>query len=570
MKKTLIKFLFRSLPLKSKRMIIRLFCLMVFSTILEAFAVASLYPYLNVIFGGISSKIIIDKLNNIKFLTFINYDNVLIIITFAMIFILVLSYSIRYLLFRTMHKVNNFLIVEIAVKFYEKIIYQDYESQSNKKSGEISNLIQSLAIGIVSNVIIPIITLVQSSLLLLLAVILLSVINISLTFITLVSIFLFYFILGRYLKKIIGVKNKIILSNSYAIQSSIIEMMSGVKDIRLVGAEKFYLKKFNYSYQQLRNNQFFLDLIVGSPKYFIECVALSTVLIVTYYLSAENRLAIGLSAAAVAIVAIQRILPSIQAIFASLSSIAAAQEQLKLYFRYFHQVRVEDGYNIGLGSINQVHSIEVKDLAFSYKSQNDKKVFNRFNAKFKRGDRVILWGDPGTGKSTLIDILSGILLPSSGVISINEIEHPDLNFPEWRSKISVVSQRPYIYDGSIIENVTLGANKIDKDLVWRVLDMVDLSNHVKSLKAGLDYRLGTSGHKFSGGQRQRLAIARAIYSAPRILILDEATNAMDVNSEANLLKKLVSMSDLDIVLIVTHAERLLKFGTQIIDLNQKT
>ena len=564
-----IKYLFSSLSKDSKVRIKRILILVVASTLLEAFMVACLYPYLSVILGAISLQSLLNKISFNYDLSNISQSVIFLLLSVVMIGILILSYGARYVLFHNIASLNRFLTSEIANNFYEKIIYQNYESQSNKKPGEVSNLIQSLAIGMVSNVIVPIITLAQSLFLVMLAFLGISFVNFSLTVSVLILIFLIYLTLGRYTKKIIISKNKLILSNSFEIQASITEMMTGLKDIRLACAENFYMLKFNNAYKELRKNQFLLDLIVNSPKYIIECTALSIVVWITYYLATQNNLAVGLSTTAVLVVAIQRIIPSVQSMFAALSSISAAQEQLKLYCKYFRSQKTFEKNEKAFNATKEINVIDISNLNFYYKHLNYKKVFNSFNARFCKGDRIVLWGNPGSGKSTLIDIISGILIPSSGIISINGIECTHLNYKNWRSKIAVVSQRPYIYNGSIIENVVLGNLNIDPDRVWWALREVQLAEHVMSLEGKLNFRLGVAGQKLSGGQRQRLAIARALYASRRVLILDEATNSLDAESEELIIERLIRETTIDIIFIVTHSDRLRRFGTHTIDLNQE-
>lgn len=193
-----------------------------------------------------------------------------------------------------------------------------------------------------------------------------------------------------------------------------------------------------------------------------------------------------------------------------------------------------------------VHSIRLDQLSFAYGDRG--LVLNKISFRFEIGRMYAIIGPSGSGKSTLADLLLGLSLPSSGAVIVNGGE---ARIDTVRSRILLVEQQPKIFSTTVKENLLLGADIADEELL-EVLEVVSLSEMVRALDQGLDTRLTYLGENLSGGQRQRLGIARALLRRPDVLILDEATSALDPVTRADIVGKLRDIMRKGIVIFITH------------------
>jgi len=195
-------------------------------------------------------------------------------------------------------------------------------------------------------------------------------------------------------------------------------------------------------------------------------------------------------------------------------------------------------------------------------------LFNNINLEIKKGDKIGILGESGSGKSTFIDLLIGFLKPSTGEILIND-NQKNSNLLNLTSNIGYVPQNVYIIDGTIEENIALNKKKKDKDKINNLIEFCLLSNLSNDLKKKQTLNLGEKGSTVSGGQKQRIAIARSLYQNPKLLILDEATNALDEEMEEKLMDNLFNQSDIETIIIINHRKSSLKNCNKFFKLDNK-
>ena len=200
--------------------------------------------------------------------------------------------------------------------------------------------------------------------------------------------------------------------------------------------------------------------------------------------------------------------------------------------------------------------ISFKDVSFKYDTRNSY-VLKNINFELKKPDKILLYGETGAGKSTFVEILLGLLKPTKGRV---EVENHDinLNFKEWTKNIGYIPQKALI-DGSLLSNIAFGIEKenINKKLFDEAIGLAELDKFIKKLPDGLETNVGEFGSKLSGGQIQRIGIARAIYRNPEILILDEATNALDEDTEQKVISNLLTKFKDKIMICISHNKALL-------------
>ena len=218
-------------------------------------------------------------------------------------------------------------------------------------------------------------------------------------------------------------------------------------------------------------------------------------------------------------------------------------------------------------NIKFMENISLSKVSFSYER---KKIFNSFSENIKKNSFVGIIGKSGSGKSTLIDLLTGLIVPNSGEIKVDDISIHK-NIKDWQKKIGYVSQNSFLLDASIIENVAFGEerDKINLDKVKKALKDAQILDYVENLDKSLDTLIGENGLQLSGGQRQRISIARELYRDPEFLILDEATNALDEETENQFLEFLDNLKGKVTVLISSHRKNSFKKCDKIITLTEE-
>ena len=264
-----------------------------------------------------------------------------------------------------------------------------------------------------------------------------------------------------------------------------------------------------------------------------------------------------------------RLIPSINRILFSLQALRFGKATLKILTEEFNELEKKEtvfNKNKNLKKFNEAFKLlEFKNVDFSY--ENRKKIFSELNFTIKKNQIVGVSGETGKGKSTLLDLISGFLTQDNGKILINNIELKDIK-TDWQKKIGFVFQETYLLDVSLKNNVAFGYNEdqIDNSKVMNAIKKAQLDTFVMNLKEGINERFGDIGLTLSGGQKQRIGIARAMYNNPEILILDEATSSLDVETEENILKLLKELSLNCTIIIVSHKQNTLKICDKIINL----
>ena len=265
----------------------------------------------------------------------------------------------------------------------------------------------------------------------------------------------------------------------------------------------------------------------------------------------------------------QRVLPALQQGYNAWSNINGSMESLKDSLDLINKptpISYEANVNQPMDFQDR---IELSNIHFSY-SNNENKIFNGLNLSIKKGETVGIKGVTGSGKSTLIDILVGLLEPQDGHLSIDGVPINQLNLQAWQKNISYVPQSIFITDSTLKENIAFGVSEdfIDMDKVKIAAREAQLIDFIEDLPNKYDTRLGERGAFLSGGQLQRIGIARAIYKESSVVIFDEATSALDTDTESKVMRSINNLGSNLTILIIAHRLSTLEGCDKIIDLDE--
>jgi ABC-type multidrug transport system fused ATPase/permease subunit len=333
----------------------------------------------------------------------------------------------------------------------------------------------------------------------------------------------------------------------------IIQGLNGIKDVIILGRQKIFLEnfnKYNVAKANISTKQYTLQMI---PRFYLELLAvvgLSFLILIMTIQGKSNDIILPIIGVFVA--AAFRIIPSFNRIMSSFQTIKYNKVVIDLLYHEFCKFK-DFTLKIENSKIEFNDEIRINNITFSY-PKNDKPSLLNISIQIKKGSSIGLIGKSGSGKSTVADILIGLLTPEKGEILIDNKINLKEYLNSWRSKIGYVGQNIYLTDNSILENVAFGipTEEIKLDQVINVLKLAQIFDFINELPDGLNTIVGERGVRLSGGQKQRIGIARALYNNPELLILDEATSALDNETEKDFMNSVYNMKGVITLLIIAH------------------
>ena len=380
------------------------------------------------------------------------------------------------------------------------------------------------------------------------------------------------FLISQIMKKIaykLSLKRQIVNFNFIKI---IYESFKGFKEIKIFSAEK----KIKNFFQNITKNISYLNLNINflnqSPRHILEYMLLLSIVIYFWYLSligyTNSQIITNLAVLGFILI---RAMPIINKLVTSSINFSVHKTALELLYDdlLIKNNAEEEIYNSkNLGKIEFNEKFELKDVFFEYPDREGN-IFKNVNISIKKGEIIGVVGESGSGKTTLIEIMMGLLKPTSGEVIIdNKDTLNNENRKHWYSNISYVPQNIFLNDDTIRNNIAFSES--DKSqLNFRINRSVILSGlkkFVKSLDKKLETNIGEMGDSISGGQKQRLGIARALYKEHQLLILDEPTSALDEKTEANFLEVIKKLTKKRTIIIISHNTTNLKFCDKIYEL----
>ena len=333
----------------------------------------------------------------------------------------------------------------------------------------------------------------------------------------------------------------------------LLEGLGGIKDFKIFNKEDFFKKKF--SNLNIEKSNFVAKYLTLSqtPRFLLEVTLIIGILIYISYMyfskidSSSVFASLGLFVAASF-----RLIPSVNKLIVALQGISYHKVSIDILTKEFNlKQKINRTKEQPIIFTNR---IEIKDLSFKYETQK-KLQLDSLNFQILKGQKIGIIGESGSGKSTFIDLFTGLLYPNFGDILVdgNSIYKADKN---WKAKIGYVPQNIYLLDDSIANNIALIDNdqQIDNDLIEKVLKNVGLYEFIKTLPKGVFTDVGEKGVNLSGGQLQRVGLARAFYREPEILILDESTSALDPFTEKVILDSIYKMNEKLTVIFISHKQ----------------
>ena len=546
------KQIFSVLETKQKVRIAYFGIFVVLIMMLETFSLGMFYPFLQ----SITNNSVDPKLNEFLFYfnSQINLDlsielTALLIFTIAIILKNFFSYFFEFW--------QLTLLRDLRIDFKTKILKTHFQDDYEK----ISNIKTSVYIRDFNNTIEVFIKTLQNVMLLFVEFFVFIGLVGLLVFIQSTEIIYFVLLIG-FIAIVFAFSVKNILKNYGAENmhlqertiNKLLDILNSSKEIIMFKKSSIFTKQFKKIEFKALNINRNVSMIQKFPKVFFEILVVVGFTIYIFIISFNNQ-EVGklIPQLGIFFLATIRIMPAVSKIVLysnklKYAEIAASKiaEDIGIYNKIFSK-------KITLDEIEFNKSIEIKNISFNYKNR-DKQILNEVNLTINKGDYIGIFGSSGGGKSTLIDILSGLLVPSKGEIKIDQMVVKNLKSTIWLDKIGYLTQENNLLDETILTNITLEFNedRIDKKLFHDVCKKTGLIELIDNLPEGFYTKVGENGFAISGGEKQRIGIARLLYAKKEILIFDESTSNLDFSNKQKIMSTINDLSSEKTILIISH------------------
>lgn len=550
---------FRVFNKKEKIFFFLIILIQFFSVFLELLSIGALLPIF---------KSVTDQNWNEKYFYFIDENYRVLIIFLSVIFLFILKNIFLIYTAYISGKFRNIVSLRIVKDVYDSYLNKKYEFHINNHS---SVLVRNMDyMNSVDAIFMRLVTFYSDLILAIMAFSAVLLIDFRITIIAFSLVILLLLAYGIFTRLSIEKYG----SNTQSFHSSYMKnMMEGIKsykEILLSGKQKFFSDRNKaFKEQALRYNLKF-TIIELIPKHLIELIFVISLLGSTYYFVEFEKINLidYLPFIGVMVLGLLKFLPNLLRIFSSHQQFKYLLPIIDIINENLSQINKNRAYELEKDSSDKIvfnKNIELRNVSFRYSEKN---IINNLNLKIKKNTFLGIKGESGAGKSTILNILTGLISPTEGEILIDE-KPQILSTRSWQKKIGYVSQNTHLLDDSIKTNIAFGSDKmeIDESLMSECIKKSGLNDFVKSLELGVDTIVGENGTKVSGGQIQRIGIARAFYKKPEILILDEPTNALDKENENKIIETLMSLKNEITMILVSHNEEPLKMTDEKIILN---
>jgi ABC-type multidrug transport system fused ATPase/permease subunit len=554
--KTFKNFLFLCHYTETKKLFL-LYFFPILSSLAEVIGIISIVPFVAILSDPmiVEKNITVNKIYN--FTSIYGVDTINEFTFFSLIifcFLYFLSLTMRVVAVLIQEKFfssQEYLLSTLLMKHFLQHSYSWFLSRNSSTLG--SKILSEVG-KFVSLAIIPFFQLINSLVITLFLILLLLFINFKITMIIILVFSFSYFSIYFFTKNFLSRVGQIRIELNKSRFKSISETFNSIKEIKLSGLENFYLKSFSdpsKSYYQYAKS---VALVGQLPRFILEGVAILLLLLAIFFSAAEKNLIDIIPVLAVYFLAGYRLMPAFQNIYYSISQLRFAGPTVNALFS-----DMQDLQKIKINETNEKlflnKSIILNKIYYSYPNDTSRLILKNINLTIKANTTVGFIGVTGSGKTTLIDLISGLLEPQSGSIEVDGIIIDQKNLKRWQNLIGYVPQNIYLSDDSVAANIAFGVEKKNIDLE-QVVNVAKLANvHefvINNLKNQYYTNIGERGARLSGGEKQRIGIARALYHTPSLLILDEATSALDNITEKIVMDTINNISNSITILIIAH------------------
>jgi ATP-binding cassette, subfamily B, bacterial PglK len=571
-KKSLIKLyirLWKHISSVRRRQFFLLLLLTIICSFAEIVSLASVVPFIAII---TQPEIIFDYPFIESFVKIFGIEegvDLVIPLSIAFLVASIMSGLLRMLLVWVGLYTCNSTGADFGVEIYRRTLYQPYHVQIGRSSSEVlSGMTQK--IGAATGAVTTLVTVVTSGMLFLAIISTIFLINPLLASSSILIFGSAYVLIALLTKYRVSSNGERIARKESQLVKMIQEGLGSIRDILLDGTQKTFYKEYKRGINALVKGNTENAFMNAAPRYFMETlgIVLVSFIVIAMSFSSDGSL-LAIPILGVLALGAQRSLPLMQQLYAGWNSILGGKASMADVLDLLDQplpsyVNLPEPEPMVLKQ-----SVRFDNVSFSY-GKDFPKTLNNINLEFPKGSRIGVIGPTGCGKSTMLDILMGMLEPTEGSIQIDDKPIDATNQRAWQRAVAHVPQNIFLTDATIAENIALGIpiNKIDLDSIKIASQKACMSEFIESCSEGYYSNVGERGIWLSGGQRQRIGIARALYKNASVLIFDEATSALDNETEQSVMQAIEELDDDITLFIIAHRLTTLKKCTHIVELSE--
>lgn len=550
------KILFLLKP-KEKKSALILLVMVIFMGLMEVAGVLSIMPFIVVLSNPEvieTNNILKDTYEISKLFGVKSINNFLIFLGFLVFLVLMFSLCFKSLTLYAQIRYSAMRELSIGKRLIENYLHQPYVWFLNRNSSEIGKNILNEVSFVVGNGIKPLIELISQSIIVVFLIVLLIIVDPKISLIIGILFIIFYGAIYKFSKNFlsrIGQERTLLNTKRF---KTVAEAFGAAKEVKIGRLESKYVKSFEDVALPLAKHQASSSIVSNMPRYALELITFGGILLITlYFLGLNKDFNNIIPIISLYAFAGYRLMPAMQKIFTAITQLRYIGPGLDTLYKDIKSLDPFKSY-VDKYSLKPEKYILLNGVDFKYPNEN-KKTLDKINLKIPVNNIVGIVGATGSGKSTTVDIILGLLEPEKGTLEIDDKIIDSYNKRAWQSSIGYVPQQIYLTDDTITSNIAFGVEpqNINHNDIEHAAKLANIHEFI-SQELPLKYNtiVGERGVRLSGGQRQRIGIARALYTNPKILIFDEATNSLDSYTENSVLHEISNDNNNMTIIIITH------------------
>jgi ATP-binding cassette subfamily B protein len=457
---------------------------------------------------------------------------------------------------------------DLSIDIYRRTLYQPYSVHIARNSSEVINGIAIKAVDAIYYAIVPVLTIISSSIMLLAILVAMLLVDAFVAAIAFGCFGAIYGLITWLTRRRLAANSRTAARDSTLVIKSLQEGLGGIRDVLIDGNQEAFCRIYRMADQPLRLAQGSTLFISSSPRLGMEALGMVLIALLAYLLARQSDgFATAIPVLGAMVLSAQRLLPVMQQLYSSWSSIRGGQASLQDTLALLDQPLPEHAGQPAAAPLPFQRQVALKDVSFRYDAQSAP-VLKRIELVVPRGARVGIVGSTGSGKSTLLDIIMGLLMPTQGTLEIDGQPVTAENCRAWQAHIAHVPQAIFLADCSVAANIAFGVpeDRIDHGRVRLAAQRAQIADTIETLPAKYETIVGERGVLLSGGQRQRIGIARALYKEADVIVFDEATSALDTETEEAVMRAILDLDQELTIFIAAHRLTTLKDCTQIVEI----
>ena len=543
---------------------------MVSGIIAEIFSIGMVLPFLGVllspekIYNDPSFQFLIESFGLTR------PEQLILPITIIFGVVVMISGIIRLSLLWWLNRFANAVGNDLGSEAYRRTLYQPYSVHVQRNSAEIGSVFVKKIDVVIYSIILPLLMLITSMIMVLSIMIFMVYINPALSLLSFLGFGGLYVLVAVVSKKYLSRDSQLLTEKQGQVAKVVQEGLGSIRDVLIDQLQEVYYRIYRQVDNQLRRALCNIHILASAPRPILEAFSLVLVSLLAFALTRqEGGLISAMPTLGALVLAAQRILPLVQQSYTGWSYIQGGKYTLIDVLELLEQPLLAHNFKRPDQPLSFKNKITLKNLDFGYNSETPL-ILKGLQFEIMKGSRVGFIGPTGCGKSSLLDILMGLLSPSKGQLLVDDIEVNESNQNAWKAHIAHVPQFIYLTDATIAENIAFGQplDEIDWKRMEYAAKKAQITSTIKKFEEGYLTIIGENGIRLSGGQRQRLGLARAFYKQANVLVLDEATSALDSETETLVMNSINELEKELTVLIVAHRITTLRNCDIIVELSE--